>query len=204
MNERGVASNDGDWVQLATGGDGLRWIALRSDDLAGDSARGRVDYVELVAGGDTSNASRHPNGVQRIERAYIAVADLAGAVEKYAHALGAQPKMERGTVISADMAIFQLGPTAGSDWLGPSGPRVRDTLARGPGPFQVLYRRGSGIDAAVKSIADHGVRRRGTACATRASRRSGAAGMGMRRVHRLHGVNPERLAGPLRNKITFA
>jgi hypothetical protein len=156
VDERGVAANDGDRLQLATGCEGLRWIALRSDDLAADSARGRVDYVELLAGNDAPKASRHPNGVQRLERAYIAVADLAGAVGKYAHALGAQPKMERGTVINADMAIFELGPTA----LGlaqPAGPGVcADALARGPGPFQVLYRTSS-MDAAAKWMADHGV-----------------------------------------------
>src|SRR5439155_15644807 len=58
-------------------------------------------------------ASRHPNGVQRIERVYIAVKDVAAAAAHYARVLGVPaPKMERGTVIHADMAIFQLGATA--------------------------------------------------------------------------------------------
>lgn len=102
-------------------------------------------------------AGRHPNGVQRIERVYIAVTDLDAAVESYSRMLGIAPKMERGTVIHADMAIYQLGPTA----LGlakPVAPGVcADALARrGPGPFQILYRTGS-MDAAAKWIADHGL-----------------------------------------------
>ncbi len=65
--------------------------------------------------------------------------------------------MERGTVIHADMAMFQLGPTA----LGlaqPAGPGIcADALARrGPGPFQILYRTRS-MDAAAKWMADHGL-----------------------------------------------
>jgi len=61
------------------------------------------------------------------------------------------------TVIHADIAIFQLGPTA----LGlaqPAGPGVcADALARrGPGPFQILYRT-SNMDAAAKWMADHGL-----------------------------------------------
>jgi hypothetical protein len=85
------------------------------------------------------------------------VSDLDAAVEKYRSVLGTVPKMERGTVINADMAIFQFGPTA----LGlarPNGPGVAaDALAsRGPGPFQILYRTSS-MDAAAKWMADHGV-----------------------------------------------
>jgi hypothetical protein len=65
--------------------------------------------------------------------------------------------MERGTVINADMAIFQFGPTA----LGlaqPNAPGVcaDALLSRGPGPFQILYRTRS-MDAAAKWMADHGL-----------------------------------------------
>ena len=139
-------------------GDGLQSIALASDDLAADSARGSADYVELVAKSKAQPASRHPNGVQRIERVYIAVRDVAAAAKEYSRVLGVPaPKMERGTVIHADMAIFQFGPTA----LGlaqPAAPGVAaDALARrGPGPFQILYRT-RGMDAAAKWMADHGV-----------------------------------------------
>ena len=138
-------------------GDGLQSVALASDDLAADSARGSVDYIKLVLP-KNAPAGRHPNGVQRIERVYIAVTDLAAAVEKYSRALGMPaPKRERGTVIHADMAIFQFGPT-GLGLAQPAGPGVAaDALARrGPGPFQILYRTSS-MDAAAKCIADHGL-----------------------------------------------
>ena len=144
------------------GNEGLQSIALASDALAADSAavraRGGVDYLRLVGKSDTQPAGRHPNGVLRIERVYIAVTDVAAAAALYARALGVPaPKMERGTVINADMAIFQFGPTA----LGlaqPAAPGVcADALARrGPGPFQILYRTSS-MDAAAKWMADHGV-----------------------------------------------
>ena len=139
------------------GGDGLQTIALASDDLAADSARGSADYIELVEKTNAQAASRHPNGVLRIERVYIAVKDVAAAAKEYSRVLGVAPKMERGTVIHADMAIFQLGPTA----LGlaqPVAPGVAaDALERrGPGPFQILFRTRS-MDAAARWMADHGV-----------------------------------------------
>ena len=139
-------------------GDGLQSIALASDDLAVDSARGSADYIKLVGKSNAQAAGRHPNGVLRIERVYIAVRDVAAAAAHYARVLGVPaPRMERGTVIHADMAIFQLGPTA----LGlaqPVGPGVcaDALLSRGPGPFQILYRTRS-MDAAAKWMAEHGV-----------------------------------------------
>jgi hypothetical protein len=131
----------------------LRTIALASD--AADRDRASADFLRVVAPRKLA-AGRHPNGAQRIERVYIAVTDLAAAVKQYSDALGVAPKMERGTVINADMAIFQLGPT-GLGLAHPVGPGVAaDALSRGPGPFQVLYRT-SGMDAAAKWMADHGV-----------------------------------------------
>ncbi len=157
IDERGVARNDGDHLELVRGNEGLQSIALASDDLAADLGWGSVDYIKLVEKKTAQPASRHPNGVQRIERVYIAVRDVAAAAAKYSRVLGAPAKMERGTVIHADMAIFQFGPTA----LGlaqPAGPGVAaDALARrGPGPFQILYRTRS-MDACAKWMADHGL-----------------------------------------------
>ena len=144
------------------GKEGLQSIALASDDPAADPAAvrepGGIDCLSLVAPKKARAAGRHPNGVQRIERVYIAVRDLAASISHYARVLGvAAPKMERGTVIHADMAIFQLGATA----LGlaqPAAPGVcADALARrGPGPFQILYRTRS-MDSAAKWMSDHGV-----------------------------------------------
>ncbi len=163
VDERGVARNDCDHLQLvAAPREGLQSIVLASDDLDADSAAVRarhgIAYITLVAQKNAPAASRHPNGVQRIERVYITVKDVAASAAHYARVLGVPaPKMERGTVIHADMAIFQFGPTA----LGlaqPSGPGVAaDALARrGPGPFQILYRTRS-MDAAAKWIAGHGL-----------------------------------------------
>ena len=157
LDGKGVAVNDGDRLELVRGSEGIQSIALSSDDPAADSRRGRADWIELVGKSSVQAASRHPNGVQRIERVYIAVKDLEAAAERYSRALGVSPRMERGTVIHADMAIFQFGPTA----LGlaqPVAPGVcADALERrGPGPFQILYRTRS-MDAAAKWMAEHGV-----------------------------------------------
>jgi catechol 2,3-dioxygenase-like lactoylglutathione lyase family enzyme len=155
VDERGGAFAADDWLQLVAGREGLRSIALRGDDAG--APRAPAEWIEIVSRRETS-PGRHPNGVQRIERAYIAVADLAAAAEKYARALALPaPKIERGTVINADMAIFPLGATA----LGlaqPAGPGVcADALERrGAGPFQVLYRTAS-MDAAATWMAGHGV-----------------------------------------------
>ena len=99
-----------------------------------------------------------PNGVYRTERAYIAVSDLAAAVDTYSRVLGmAKPPIERGTVIMAEMAVFQLG-ASGLTLAHPHGPGAcADALSRrGPGPFQVLYRTKS-MDAAARWLSDHGV-----------------------------------------------
>jgi len=100
----------------------------------------------------------HPNSVYRTERAYIAVADLAAAVDTYSRVLGmAKPPIERGTVIMAEMAVFQLG-TSGLALAHPYAPGAcADALSRrGPGPFQVLYRTKS-MDAAARWLSEHDV-----------------------------------------------
>ena len=100
----------------------------------------------------------HPNGVLRVDRVYIAVEAVAAAAETYSQVLGMPaPKVQRGTVIKADMAVFDLGPT-GLTVAQPAEPGpAADALAhRGPGPFQVLYRTRS-MDAAARWMAAHGV-----------------------------------------------
>jgi catechol 2,3-dioxygenase-like lactoylglutathione lyase family enzyme len=105
-----------------------------------------------------SQAGTHPNGVLRADRVYIAVADVAAAAETYSHVLGMPtPQVQRGAVIKADMAVFDLGPT-GLTVAQPAepGPAAEALARRGPGPFQVLYRTSS-MDAAARWMADHGV-----------------------------------------------
>ena len=103
-------------------------------------------------------AGNHPNGVLRIDRVYIAVPDVAGAAETYGRVLGiAVPAVQRGNVIKADMAVFNVGPT-GLTVAQPAepGPAAEAFARRGPGPFQVLYRTSS-TGGAVRWMADHGL-----------------------------------------------
>ena len=104
------------------------------------------------------DAGKHPNGVYTIERAYIVVPDAEAAAATYAKVLGLpQPPLQRGTVIMADMAVFQLGPTG----LGIVQPYAKGTAAdalerRGPGPFQTLFRTTS-MGAAARWMQEHGM-----------------------------------------------
>ena len=103
-------------------------------------------------------AGGHPNGVLRADRVYVAVPDVAGAAETYGRVLGIPvPAVQRGNVIKADMAVFNVGPT-GLTVAQPAepGPAAEALARRGPGPFQVLYRTSS-MGAAVRWMADHGM-----------------------------------------------
>ncbi len=101
---------------------------------------------------------KHPNGAQRVDRVYINVTDVAAAANTYGQVLGMPvPKIQRGAVIKADMAVFDLGPT-GLTIAQPAepGPAAEALARRGPGPFQALYRTTS-MDAAVRWMTDHGM-----------------------------------------------
>jgi hypothetical protein len=103
-------------------------------------------------------AGEHPNGVLRAERVYVAVPDVAVAAEQYGRVLGLPvPTIQRGAVIKADMAVFDLGPT-GLTVAQPAepGPAAEALARRGPGPFQVLYRTRS-MEAAARWMAEHGL-----------------------------------------------
>jgi len=100
----------------------------------------------------------HPNGVLRAERVYIAVTDVAAEARIYARMLGMPvPQIQRGAVIKADMAVFNLGPT-GLTVAQPAepGPAAEALARRGPGPFQVLHRTRS-LGAATRFMVDHGL-----------------------------------------------
>src|SRR4051794_19999946 len=134
--DRAVALNATDFLELQKSGrDGLRSIALQSDDFEADTAsmrsRGTLEHVTLAQQTEAPVAVRHPNGVLRLERVYIAVTDLAASVETYRRALGTPaPKIERGTVIMADMAVFDFGG-AGLTLAQPYGPGpAAEALAR--------------------------------------------------------------------------
>ena len=114
------------------------------------------------------SAGPHPNGVLRLDRVYIAVAAVAAAAETYSHVLGMPvPQVQRGAVIKADMAVFDLGPTASRWRAAEPGPRRRARPSRAR-PFQVLYRTRAWTPRGW--MADHNYRPR-VASATPANRR---------------------------------
>lgn len=103
-------------------------------------------------------AAQHPNGALRIDRVYLAVADVASAAKQLSQVVGLPvPPTQRGAVIKADMAVFDLGPTGLTvAQSAEPGPAAEAFERQGPGPFQVLYRTRS-MDAAARWMADHGV-----------------------------------------------
>jgi catechol 2,3-dioxygenase-like lactoylglutathione lyase family enzyme len=100
----------------------------------------------------------HPNGALRLDRAYVAVSDVAREAETYGRVLGMPvPKVVLGNVIKADMAVFEIGPTGlGVAQPAEPGPAAEALARRGPGPFQALYRTRS-LDAAARYMAGHGL-----------------------------------------------
>jgi catechol 2,3-dioxygenase-like lactoylglutathione lyase family enzyme len=186
-------------TEFLAGGDGFRYIAVQSDDLAADVAAMRargVDVRDVTAGSrwtpsgqelrwrsatlgprdalpiffiqhltpldarrpQLPGAGAHPNGALRLDRAYIAVPGVASTAAQLGRVLGMPvPGIQRGAVIKADMAVFDLGAT-GLTVAQPAEPGPADEALRrrGPGPFQALYRVRS-LDAAARWMADHGV-----------------------------------------------
>jgi catechol 2,3-dioxygenase-like lactoylglutathione lyase family enzyme len=103
-------------------------------------------------------AGNHPNGVYKLERAYIVTRDAEAEAAIYAKVLGMpQPALHRGTVIKSEMAVFEIGPTGlGIAQPYEAGPASDALERRGPGPFQALYRTTS-MGAAARWMHEHGV-----------------------------------------------
>jgi len=117
-----------------------------------------IEHLTPLAERRRGHTGEHPNGARRTERVYIAVSDVAKAADLYSRVLGvAVPRVQRGNVIKADMAVFDLGPT-GLTVAQPAepGPAAEALARRGPGPFQALYPTRS-MDAAARWMAEHGV-----------------------------------------------
>lgn len=160
MRQRGVDVSDAtDGGRRTPAGQELRWKA------AGLGAKNPLPifFIQHRTPRDerrrqVARPGQHPNGALRIDRVYIVVNDLGPAVEAYSRVLGMPaPKIQRGAVIKADMAVFDLGPT-GLTVAQPAepGPAAEALAKRGPGPFQVLYRTSS-MDAAARWMASQGV-----------------------------------------------
>jgi catechol 2,3-dioxygenase-like lactoylglutathione lyase family enzyme len=160
MRKRGVEVDDaGEGGRRTPADQELRWIS------AGLGPRNPLPIFfiqHLTPLGErrrqVPQAGQHPNGVLHLERAYIAVSDVAAAAAEYGRVLGMPvPKVQRGAVIKADMAVFDLGPT-GLTVAQPAepGPAAEALARRGPGPFQALYRT-RGMDAAAGWMAREGL-----------------------------------------------
>ena len=157
IRSRGVdVSGPTDGGRRTPAGQTLRW---RSASLPPDTPLPIFFIQHLTPLGERrGRGGAHPNGVYTVERVYINVTDVGRAAETYARVLGMPvPKIQRGAVIKADMAVFDLGPT-GLTVAQPMepGPAAEALARRGPGPFQALHRTRS-MEAAARWMADHGV-----------------------------------------------
>jgi catechol 2,3-dioxygenase-like lactoylglutathione lyase family enzyme len=158
MRGRGVDVTDPvDGGRRTPDGKELRW---RSASLGAQNPLPIffIEHLTPLAERRGAQPGRHPNGSLRVDRVYIAVDDVAREAAIYGRVLGMPtPKIQRGAVIKADMAVFDLGPT-GLTVAEPKepGPAADALQRRGPGPFQALYRT-SGMNAATKWMVDHGL-----------------------------------------------
>jgi catechol 2,3-dioxygenase-like lactoylglutathione lyase family enzyme len=157
MRARGVDVSDAaDGERRTPAGRTLRWKSAR----LGPANALPIFFVQHLTplAERRGGAGPHPNGAQRVDRVYIAVSDVSSSAAVYSRALGLPPPtIQRGAVIKADMAVFDLGPT-GLTVAQPMepGPAAEAMARRGPGPFQALYRTTS-MDAAARWMADHGM-----------------------------------------------
>jgi catechol 2,3-dioxygenase-like lactoylglutathione lyase family enzyme len=159
MRQRGVDVSDPAAGERRTpDGHTLRW---KTAHLGPGNALPLIFIQHLTPLAERRRIARggeHPNGVRYLERVYITVPDLAKTAPVYARVLGMPvPKTYRGTVIMAEMAVFELGPTGLSVAQSYAPGPAAEALARqGPGPFQALYRTRS-MDAAARWMVEHGM-----------------------------------------------
>lgn len=103
-------------------------------------------------------AGQHPNGVRQVERIYVVTDALERTAAMYAKVLGVpQPEPHKGTVIMADMAVFDIGPTGVCVARPYAEGAAAEALARrGPCVFQALCRTAS-MEAAADWMASQGL-----------------------------------------------
>lgn len=144
MRRRGVDVSDvADGARKTPAGQELKWRYA----FLGERNPLPLFFIQHVTPIDTRRksvaiAGNHPNCAYAIERAYIVTHDVESAAALYAQVLGvAKPAVTRGTVVMANMAVFQIGPN-GLGVVQPyaPGPAAQALESRGPGPFQALYR----------------------------------------------------------------
>ena len=162
MRARGIdVSGPAEGARITPAGAELRWLAAS----LGPRHALPIFFVQHLTPlaerrRQVPRAGEHPNGALGAQRAYIAVPDVADAAAEYGRVLGLPvPKVQRGAVIKADMAVFDLGPTGlGIAQPAEPGPAAEALARQGPGPFQVLYRARS-LDAAGDWMASRGLPR---------------------------------------------
>ena len=159
MRSRGVDVSDAlDGARRTPAGQELRWKVAT---LGAKNAL-PVFFIQhltpIVERRRQVPAGKHPNGVYKLERAYIVTNDAEATAAVYAKVLGMpQPALHKGTVIMSDMAVFELGPTGlGIAQPYAPGPAADALTRRGPGPFQALYRTTS-MGAAARWTEEHGI-----------------------------------------------
>ena len=160
MRGRGVDVSDAiDGARRTPAGQELRW------KVATLGARNAlplffIEHLTPIAErrNQVPNAGTHPNGVYKLERAYIVTHDAEAEAAIYAKVLGMpQPALHKGTVIMSDMAVFEVGPTGlGIAQPYAQGPASDALQRRGPGPFQALYRTTS-MGAAARWMQEQGL-----------------------------------------------
>lgn len=159
MRSRGVEVSDAiDGARRTPAGQELRWKVA----VLGAANPLPLFFIQhltpLEARRKQVPVGGHPNGVYKLERAYIVTPDAHAAAAMYAKVLGLpQPELHRGTVIKSNMAVFEVGPT-GLGIAAPyeAGPAADALERRGPGPFQALYRTSS-MNAAARWVEAHGL-----------------------------------------------
>lgn len=194
-------------VQAAGAVEGLRWIDIASDDLVSDIAAMRSRGVQIGApepldagllgavpdsvnplplrlvqrglGVPRRPAGLHPNGISHLDRVYLVYQDAWSQADVFGRFLGMPvPPLQRGRVINANMAIFNIGQTGiGVATPVEPGPAAEALEARGPGPFQGLYRTRS-MCAAVDWMVRHGL-----PAPARGVRNNGEAAILVERTH---------------------
>jgi catechol 2,3-dioxygenase-like lactoylglutathione lyase family enzyme len=162
-----VASTPTGGLELASGG--TRPEIVISAPSPAPEVAAQLPLVVEVTSPPVSGEVAHPNTVLKLERVYVVTTDIERAVRLYSTALGlAVPPVQRGTVIRADMAVFDVGPVGiGVAEPFEDGPAAQALQRQGPGVFQALFRvssmaraasviTGNGLPAPARGIRNNG------------------------------------------------
>jgi catechol 2,3-dioxygenase-like lactoylglutathione lyase family enzyme len=131
--------------------------------LARGAHRGIAPFVIAdVTGRDVRvpGERRHANGVTGIGTVTVAVRDVSGVRSWYAHALGQPGEAVRRSDVDGAGVRFRIGPHT-FDFVAPvqeRGPLADWIAQRGPSPYAVALRAGTGTPRALDPSRTHGAR----------------------------------------------